>query len=171
MSMSGFTEIKRHLNKPEERYECELLRSELGHVVLEYVSTRAFESSELGISFPPGCVTIALYWESRPYVFWAIYSPAGKLLGFLVHICRELHISSHSLSYLDMLLDIWFFPDGRSELLDEDEVEECLRSGKLSNDDADYILAARDAAIADFPRNVEESAAVAAALDIFARSP
>ncbi len=161
-----FTEIKRHVNKPTERYECELLVSEPGHAVLRYVSDRTFASAKLGITFPPGCVTIALYWETRPYVFWGIFSPEKELLGYLVHICRDVSISDGSLSYLDMLLDIWFFPDGRHIVLDADEVEECFRAGRLTTEDTQYIEDSKKAAIDDFSVNAEKLRTALAALDI-----
>jgi hypothetical protein len=164
-----FTEIKRHLNKPTERYECELLAGEPGHAVLRYVSDRTFASKRLGITFPPGCVTIALYWETRPYVFWGIFSPEKELLGYLVHICKDVSISDGSLSYLDMLLDIWFFPDGRHIVLDADEVEECFRAGRLTVEDKRYIEDSKTAAIEDFPMNAEKLGTVSTALDISAR--
>jgi hypothetical protein len=163
--MVEFIEVKRHLNKPDERYQCELIRKEPDAVVLRYISDRSFQSSELGISFPPGCITIAFYWQSRPYVFWGIYSPQKQLLGYLAHICKEMRIDENSVSYLDMLLDIWFFPDGRRVILDEDEVAECVEAGVLSQEDTAYIDVAKNAAVRDFSLNVNASAVIADSLD------
>ena len=169
--MTDFLEIKRHINKPDEEYRCELLKKRPGSVVLSYVSDRAFASSRLGVTFPPRCVTHAFYWKSRPYVFWAIYSPGAKLLGYLVHICTEMEIGESSVSYLDMLLDIWFSPDGAHLVLDEDEVEQCLRRGLITEDDVAYIDASRKAALEDFTINAREAAALAETLDISGHSP
>ncbi|RJP21715.1 MAG: DUF402 domain-containing protein [Candidatus Abyssobacteria bacterium SURF_5] len=164
--MSGFLEIKRHLNKPDERYRCELVRREPAKIVLKYRSDRSFQSSKLGVTFPPGCVTLAFYWLDRPYVFWAIYSPEGEPLGYLVHICREMEIFSDSLTYVDLLLDIWFSRDGDYLILDQDEVDDCVRSGKLADADVAYIDAAKEKAIADFPQNAKNATMLAAELDI-----
>lgn len=169
--LNSFIEIKRHLNKADERYECELIRKEVGRVILKYVSDRPFASSRLGITFPPGCSTLAFYREDRPYVFWAIHLPAGELAGYLVHVCTEIHIADKSVSYLDLLLDIWFFPDGRHVLLDENEVDECLQAGVLSIHDLRYITAAKETAIANFTADAEDAATVAAILDISGGSP
>lgn len=162
------TEIKRHLNKPTERYECDLLRGEPGRAVLRYVSDRKFASARLGVTFPPGCITLALYREERPYVFWGIFSPEGELLGYLVHICRDVSVSDGAVSYLDMLLDLWFYPDGRHIVLDEDEVKECLQSGALTEKDNTYIEEAKSAALAEFDANARELESFADALDISA---
>jgi hypothetical protein len=159
-------EKKRHLNKPDERYECEFLESEPGQLVIRYISDRKFASKRLGITFPPGCVTIALYWEVRSYVFWGIFSSEYELLGYLIHICKDVRISDKSVSYLDMLLDIWFFPDGRHIILDEDEVEECTESGVLNDSDREYIEKSREAAIADFGTNEKSLSEVLERLDI-----
>ena len=160
-----FTEIKHHLNKPTERYECDLLALEPSHAVLRYVSDRTFASKHLGITFPPGCITIALYWETRPYVFWAIYFPDKKLLGYLVHICKDVVISGTSLTYLDMLLDIWFFPDGKYIILDADEVEECFRAGLLTAQDKQYIEESKQRALDDFVMNAQKAKATSDFLD------
>jgi protein associated with RNAse G/E len=168
--MSEFIEIKRHLNKPDERYRCELVRKDPGLVVLKYVSERAYESSGLGITFPSGCITLAFYREARPYVFWAIHAPAGELLGYLIHICRDLKFLEDSLTYLDLLLDIWFYPDGRHVILDENEVEECRRKGLLTSQDIAYINEAKQAAITNFSNDAKEAAALADTLDISRRS-
>ena len=162
-----FKEIKRHLNKPTELYDCDLLRSEAGHVVLKYVSDRQFASTRLGITFPPGCITIAFYWKTHPYVFWGIFSPEKELLGYLVHICTDVSISEDSVSYLDLLLDIWFYPDGRYIVLDADEVEECLQSGRLTLKDREFIEQARERAIDHFEADSRNLRAVADALDIW----
>ncbi len=163
------TEIKRHINKPTERYECDLLRREDGHAVLRYVSDRKFASERLGVTFPLGCTTIAYYWEERPYVFWGIFSPSGERLGFLVHICRDVEIADGEIGYLDMLLDLWFFPDGRHIVLDEDEVEECLQSARLTKEDKAYIEDAKKTSLARFADDARELRAFAATLDIFSR--
>jgi len=92
------------------------------------------------------------------------------LLGYLVHICKDLKIFDDSLDYLDMLLDIWFSSDGRHIVLDEDEVEQCIDAGRLTKADAEYIDAAKEEAIQDFPRNAAEAKKIASALDIFDRA-
>jgi hypothetical protein len=154
--MRRFTEIKRHVNKPTERYGCELIRKGDDRVVLRYVSDREFESERVGVIFPPGCVTIALYQMDLPYVFWGIFSPESELLGYLVHICKDLSISEDSVSYLDMLLDIWFYSNGTYVILDVEEVEGCIRSGRLTQADKAYIEKARDVALRDFSGKADE---------------
>lgn len=168
MAARKITEVKRHINKPTERYECDLIRSEHGRAVLRYVSDRTYASERLGVTFPPGCITLALYEEGKSRVFWGIYSPEGELLGHLVHICRDVEISDGTVDYLDMLLDIWFYPDGRHVVLDEDEVEECLESGKLTENDGAYIEEAGRAALAGFEADARELESVSRALDISA---
>jgi len=166
--MRKITEIKRHVNKPDERYECDLILAGPGHAALRYISDRTFGSARLGVTFPPGCITIALYWESRPYVFWGIFSPEGELLGHLVHICRGVDISADTITYLDMLLDLWFYPDGRHIVIDEDEVQECLEAGRLTDEDIAFIDEAKEAALADFEANARKLETFLGALDISA---
>ncbi len=148
-------ENKRHINKPTERYECDLISMDSGRAVLRYVSDRTFESKRLGITFPPGCITLALYEEGKSRVFWGIYSPDAELLGYFVHICRDVAISDDEVDYLDLLLDIWFYPDGRHIILDEDEVAECREDGRLTDEDLIYIQSAKESALVNFTADTQ----------------
>ncbi len=64
-----------------------------------------------------------------------------------------------------MLLDIWFFPDGTSTVLDLDEVEECRRRGFLSDEDKRYIENSKQVAIADFAATAQRLRSIAGELD------
>ena len=123
--------------------------------MLRYVSESAFASTRLGGTFPPGCITLALCEEGKSRVFRAIYSPDAELLGYFAHICREVAISDDEVDYLDLLLDIWFYPDGRHIILDEDEVAECHADGRLTDADTTYINTATTAALSTFKADAQ----------------
>ena len=65
-----------------------------------------------------------------------------------------------------MLLDIWFSSDGSHVILDEDEVEQCLRSGRLTAKDKEYVEESKRAAIRDFAENAEKVRGLTSLLDI-----
>ena len=60
-----------------------------------------------------------------------------------------------------MLLDLWFHPDGRLVVLDEEEVEECFESGLLTAEDRQYIEESKKKAIEDFAANARKLRAAA----------
>lgn len=151
----SITETKRHLNKPDESYRCEVLSREPGHLVLRYVSDRTGRIGEE--VFPPGSVTYAHYWGGRGYVAWKMHGPDGHLKGHVFHICRDVRISKDTVDYQDLLLDLWVSPDGRVTVLDEDEVLACREEGSLSQGDLDWIEARRREVVDNLSRLIAEA--------------
>lgn len=131
------TEIKRHINKPDQTFRCEVLAREPGHLVLRYVSDRAGRIGDE--TFAPGSTTYAHYWERRGYVAWRMHDPDGRLRGHVFHVCRDVRIGPDTVDYRDLLLDIWAEPDGRVVILDEDEVRDCAASGLIGPEDLAWI--------------------------------
>ncbi len=54
-----FCELKRHLNKPDETYMCDLVARGTNWVVLSYVSNRAWKIAATYL--PSGSQTLAFY--------------------------------------------------------------------------------------------------------------
>lgn len=130
-------EVKRHLNKPDESYLCEVYEHGADHVMLKYISDR---SGRLGdVKFEAGSITYAYYRTGGGYVLWKICGPDGELKGYLFHICREQKVSEDRVEYLDLLLDLWIDSQGRLTILDRDELEACAQEGKIGEQDLAWI--------------------------------
>ncbi len=84
-TMQKIEEIKRHKNKPEQRFLCDLALREPGHIVLVYHASTAGRIADIDIA--PGSTTIAHYWQA-----WRLCSVA--------HVCRRPHPYRNALSYL-----------------------------------------------------------------------
>lgn len=134
--MNNFLEIKRHKNKPDQRFTCELLHRESAYAVLRYTSEKPGLIADIRI--PPGSTTIAHYWPDRNYVAWRMFDREAELLGTLFHVCMHVELAPAQLSYDDLLLDIWVGPDGSMRVLDEDEVRQATSNGLLS--DAELVI-------------------------------
>jgi hypothetical protein len=130
-------EIKRHLNKPDESYLCDLFTRGRDFVVLKYVNERSGKIGEVTIE--AGSITHAYYKTGEGYVVWKLSGPEGTLTGHLFHICRELKVDERQVEYLDMLLDLWIDPHGRLTVLDQDEVDACAENGVLGERDLAWI--------------------------------
>jgi hypothetical protein len=135
--VNNYLEIKRHKNKPEQRFHCELLHWESGYAVLRYVA----EGSGLiaDISIAPGSTTVAHYWQDRPYVAWRMFDRNKSLIGTLFHICTNVCIRQDVLSYDDLVLDIWIAPDGAFRVLDNDELQACIAAGRISESELNTL--------------------------------
>jgi predicted RNA-binding protein associated with RNAse of E/G family len=135
--VNDYLEIKRHKNKPDQQFHCELLHQEIGYAVLRYVAHKAGLIVDMCIA--PGSTTIAHYWHSRPYVVWRMFDSSGQLIGTLFHICTNVCIHDDHLSYDDLLLDIWIAPDGSLRVLDEDELNACVKTGLVTDAELYHI--------------------------------
>jgi hypothetical protein len=132
-----FLEIKRHLNKPDESYLCDLLKRGDGCILLKYISEKAGRVGP--VAFAPGTVTYAYYQTGSGYVLWKMCAPDGRLRGHLFHLCRDQKVGEDRVEYLDMLLDVWIDVDGQAMVLDRDEVEACASDGIIGEEDLAWI--------------------------------
>jgi predicted RNA-binding protein associated with RNAse of E/G family len=108
--MSKIIEIKHNLNKPDQTFECNLERHEGDRILISYVSDQSYQV--LDILVPPGTQTLAYYQAGLPYIIWKWTGPDSQLIGYYIHICDEVEISETHVEYRDLILDVWFFPDG-----------------------------------------------------------
>ena len=155
------TEVKHHLNKATETYRCEVMLRGAGQLVITYRTDRDWEVG--GIAIPKGSVTIAHYWPDRGYVLWEMLGPEGALLGHLVHICTPPVIGEETVEYTDLILDVWFRPDGSHRVLDADELEQARAHGLVSDEGAARIAAEGQRVIAEWPHLLAEAALPAGA--------
>jgi len=130
-------EQKRHVNKPDEFYWCEEIHREEGYLVVSYAVSKA--GKILDIEIPAGSLTIAHYRENRHHVLWEMYGPARELIGYLYHICLPPEIGAGHVEYLDLLVDVWFSPDGTMRVLDEDEFEQARGEGNVNEEQAAIV--------------------------------
>ncbi len=131
------TEIKRHLNKPVERYRCTLMHDQPGYRVVAYRTDREYNPGPAKI--PERSLTLGHYWTDRGYVLWEMYGPSGHPIGHLFHLCENVRIGNDFVEYLDLLLDLWLPPDGTFVELDRNEMEACMRERRLSDRQAVWI--------------------------------
>ena len=130
-------ELKRHLNKPEESYLCDLLTRGSDYIIVKYVSDR---SGQVGsVNFRAGSTTYAYYQSGMGYVIWKMFNPGNRLEGHLFHICRDIHLEEDKVKYLDLLLDVWIDAEGQITVLDRNEVEECVAKGVIGESELMWI--------------------------------
>ena len=135
--MQKIEEIKRHKNKPEQRFLCDLALTEPGHIVIVYHAASAGRIADIDIA--PGSTTIAHYWQNGGYVLWRMFSADCTLIGSLFHICANTDIQETSVSYDDLMLDIWVTPQGLARVLDEDELADAVKTKLVTDDEQHWI--------------------------------
>ena len=130
-------EIKRHLNKPDESYLCDLLARGNDYVILKYVSPQPGRVGS--VTFEAGSTTFAYYKTGRGYVVWKMLNPGKMLEGHLFHICKDQQVQDTRVEYLDLLLDVWIDSEGQLTILDRDELENCAQKGKIGDKELRWI--------------------------------
>ena len=74
-----------------------------------------------GQQFPITHPSDMIFWRERWYNVYLNYDDEGRFSHFYCNVGLPLEVSGHTLRFVDLDLDVRIFPDGRWDLLDEDE--------------------------------------------------
>jgi protein associated with RNAse G/E len=68
---------------------------------------------------------VETYFDDRYYNVFEIFDrdDGGQLKGWYCNLSRPAQITQDTVSWVDLALDLWVWPDGRSEILDQDEFD------------------------------------------------
>ena len=79
----------------------------------------------------------------RPYNAFALYRSSGEFVGWYCNVTHPTAVAAQTISWHDLYVDVIVYPDGRTLVLDEDELAE---AGVAQRDPALHalILDARD---------------------------
>ena len=135
--LPAIREIKHNLDGTTERFDCRLVHWDPDYVVLCYVSDRPYTVA--GVNLAAGSLTIGHYRHGSDYVLWEMYTPQAELMGCYIHLCGDIRLSDGCVEWHDMTVDVWVGSDGRSEILDEDELERSVKRGQISPSEARNI--------------------------------
>lgn len=113
-------EVKRRLDGSETRFACEAALVEPGRrAVLVYVLDRAWELP--GLTLHPGMTTFGHFWVDRPYNVYH-WLQAERTVGHYFNVGRCEEITAERVLWTDYAVDVLETPDGRTRVLDEDEL-------------------------------------------------
>jgi predicted RNA-binding protein associated with RNAse of E/G family len=121
MSGPEVLEIKRTLDGREQTFRCTLLARTPEWLAVRFVTTRPATVSTLAL--PVGTETVGHFWDDRPYTAYHWLDSSGWTLGIYLNAAAEIEIRSHEVRWLDLALDVLVWPDGRVDVLDEDEAQ------------------------------------------------
>ncbi len=74
------------------------------------------------IHIQPGTYSFGYFWRDKNYNVYHFVLPDGKSIGLYINIACSTRITSHSIEWRDLYVDVWIDSDGNLTLLDEDEV-------------------------------------------------
>ena len=137
-------EVKQSVLKgSQQMFELERWRVMPGYsAVARWVAP---EGNPYGI--PPKSTSWGVWSMSRPHLTaYRIHDPQGQLQRYRFDVIEDLAITNDQVFFQDLLLDATIDGESRRvELQDEDEVEEAIRLGKLTEKQQAIISAMREA--------------------------
>jgi hypothetical protein len=89
--------------------------------------------------------------RGAPFSVFLFQHADGSLRGWYVNLERPQRRTKLGFDYEDELLDVWAPVGGEPELLDEDELDEAVRLGFVSTEQADEIRANAERVLAKPP--------------------
>ena len=123
-------EVKRHLDGRVERFDCRLVLRRPQMAVLRFDHPARLRAG--GFVLPAGGRTFGFFWRRRPYVYYRIEGPDGRLILHRFDVVEEVRLADAEVSYTDLLLDVLVDPSGVARVEDDDDVVEYARRGLLS---------------------------------------
>jgi len=137
--MKKITVIKQNAQGVETwRYEgTELLRDK--NIVMVEALFNRDDTPLLDIVIKRNDRFLEAFFNDRWYNIFEIQDrDDNSLKGWYCDICKPAIITDYQISYADLALDLWVFPDGRKIIVDEDqfnhlELDEDLRNNALDS--------------------------------------
>ncbi len=139
---TSIVEIKTTLAGECKEFDCELLKSTRGEVVVIYRMPHDVQLEDLLL--PKDSISIGYFWEDRAYNAYHWIDEQCQTLALYFNICDNTRISRQQVAWRDLTVDVLITPDLRCRVLDEDELPHDLDSDLRA-----YIESTRDALCLD----------------------
>jgi len=143
-SLVPVVEIKRTLAGGEKRFDCLRLAGGAGYAVLLWIAPEPMQVH--GVDLPAGTISFGHFWTDRFYnVYHWLDADRRTTVGFYFNIADRTRIAEAELEWRDLVIDVLATPEGRLDILDEDELPTVV------DPDTAAHIAAGKAAILDAP--------------------
>ena len=119
---AAIIERKTRLDGTVSEYRCERLSLEVDRrAVLRYVIDREWVIGDTGVVLHPGQITIAHYWNDRPYNVYH-WLDGTRTIAFYCNVASDTIIHEDVVGYTDLVVDVLLRPSGETIVLDEEEL-------------------------------------------------
>lgn len=116
-------EHKHLLSGGVHTYPCELIHYDPGFGILKYVIDREYFIH--GHTLSPGDITVAFFWEDRPYTLYVWRLKNGTVLHYF-NIADRITLSPAEFVWRDLVIDILIVNRNDPHILDSNELPACL---------------------------------------------
>jgi hypothetical protein len=120
VELAPILEIKHFLLGGQKRFHCRQLSTADGHAVVLWIATAPMHVH--GVTLPTGTVSFGHFWADRFYNVYHWVGPSRRTVGYYFNIADQTRIAGEVLEWRDLIVDVIATPEGRLEVLDEDEL-------------------------------------------------
>jgi predicted RNA-binding protein associated with RNAse of E/G family len=114
-------ERKTRFDGTSQEFACHALLIEPGkRAIIRYDFERDWNVN--GIALPKGGSTAGHFWIDRPYNAYHWLDAAGRTLGFYFNVGHTDEVGEGVVAWRDLIVDVVVTPDGKIDILDEDEL-------------------------------------------------
>ncbi len=137
--------IKRNVAREETwRYPARVLSRKPGAVLIEAFFNRP-DTPFHGIILGRGDRFIEAYYSQHWYNLYEIHDRLDdSLKGWYCNVTLPAEIDEHTITYVDLALDLLVYPGGKQLVLDEDEFEELALTSQVRAQALDALQTLRD---------------------------
>lgn len=108
---------------PNRSWTARLLEETDEHLILEGFFEHEIRHPDLGL-IAKGTRSVETFFLDRWYNYFVFYEPAGELRNYYINIALPPKIGRGTVDYVDLDIDVLVWPDGRIDILDEEEFAE-----------------------------------------------
>jgi hypothetical protein len=119
-NMATIVEVKRTLAGVEKRFDCRLLARTDTHVAVLWIAPDPMHVH--GVDLPAGTVSFGHFWTDRSYNVYHWLRSDKTTIGYYFNISDRTIVEPAQLSWRDLTVDVLATPEGRLDVLDEDEL-------------------------------------------------
>ncbi len=117
-------EIKHTLSGKRLEFNCQGLLQQARELVVLYRLPHDTRIADLELE--AGCLSLGYFWNDRNFNVYHWLTTAGQSLGLYVNIADRTTLSPGRVEWRDLIVDLLVTPDGRCQILDEDELPDDL---------------------------------------------
>lgn len=118
--MTRITEIKTTLLGERQTFACELLQATANDAVVVYRMPTDHQLED--ILLRKDTLSLGYFWQDKPYNAYHWIDAQQQTIALYFNVSDSTIISTESIIWRDLMVDVLITPDGRCRVLDEDEL-------------------------------------------------
>jgi predicted RNA-binding protein associated with RNAse of E/G family len=117
---TSITEIKTTLLGERKTFACELLQATASDAVVVYRMPADHQLED--ILLRKGTLSLGYFWQDRPYNAYHWIDAQLQTIALYFNVSDSTIISTESIAWRDLMVDVLITPGGHCRVLDEDEL-------------------------------------------------